>query len=424
MNSNARRIALPALLSLGLLAAAGSTTGCMSGGGSTKEHKSLAQQRLNEIKSATEFDMARQAFLSGDLTKAADKIETSLAMNPQVAKSHVLRGRIMLERGIFDEAMHSLEMAQTIDPQNVEAYYYQGIIFERLADREEALAKYLKASSIETGSAQFIVAAAEVFIDLGRDAEAYQFLDDVKDRFEHNAGVRQTMGHLAFVLGNYSESVENFRQAQLLAPDDLGIVEDLARSQIYNGDFAEAEYNLARLLDLEENFERRDLKHLQARCLMATDRVLDARTVLLELTGDAEGSSDVEAWAALGQASYKIEDFKNVRRSAARLQAIAPSRHEGFLFQALFERSEGKQAAAIAATSEALKRKPDDFTSLLVRGMALFDLGKFEYAQKTFAYTQERFPESTTVSRALAAVENKIAAENGDAFAAVEEPRD
>ena len=45
-------------------------TGCGGGHGKyTQEHISLAKEKMSFLKSATEWDLARQAFLSGDLEK-------------------------------------------------------------------------------------------------------------------------------------------------------------------------------------------------------------------------------------------------------------------------------------------------------------------------------------------------------------------
>lgn len=417
---NTPRTQTGALLTAGLIALAGAT-GCMSPSSSTKEHSNAAKERLDQVKSGQEYGMAQQAFLAGNLDKALDGVERSIALNPNVPTSLVLRGRIMLERGVFNEAIASFDRALAIDPQDTDAFYYKGIVYERLTEREVALECYMQAAAIDTDNAQFAIAVAEVMVDNGNTQAAYDFLTDHTERFEHNPGVRQTMGHLCMMLDDYTQAEEQFAQARLLAPDDNAILEDLARCQVYNGNFAEAEYNLTKLIDSAEPDDRRDLLHLRARCLVATDRPLEARTVLLELTGDNQGQADVDAWALLGQVAYKLKDIKNVRRAGARLIAIAPDRYEGHLYQALWQRSEGQFANAVKSTTEALERKPNDFTALVVRGLALYDMGKLDFAKKTFIYTQQLYPDNPTIERALAAIDRKMT-DSDSAFAAVEEP--
>ena len=49
------------------------------------------------MKAAQEWDMARQAFLAGDLNKALEAVDHSLALNDKVVKSHVLRELLGVE---------------------------------------------------------------------------------------------------------------------------------------------------------------------------------------------------------------------------------------------------------------------------------------------------------------------------------------
>ncbi|MEM9066350.1 MAG: tetratricopeptide repeat protein [Planctomycetota bacterium] len=426
MSTSTRSTVRAGLAAASILALAGAAIlpGCgMGGGSSTSEHANVAKERMNQLKSATEWDLAQQAFLAGDLDKAIEKVDTSLKLNPQVAKSHVLRGRILLEQGAMGEALDSLETAEAIDPTNIDARYFQGIIYERLTDRENALVQYQAVAELDQSNAQYVIAVAEVMVDLGRVEEADEYLEGLGSRFEHSPGVRQTQGYLAFMLDRPESAYEHFRDARLLAPDDQAIAEDLVRAQISTGRFAEAEYNLALLLSDEFNADRRDLKHLRSRCLLSVDRPMEARELLLDLTSGDEGASDVGAWIGLGQVAYRLQDMARVRRSAARLQAIAPQRHEGFLYSALWQRDQGRFADAVKSTTEALKRKPDDFSSLTLRGLALVDLNKLEHARKTFEYTKTRYPKSETIARALAAVELRQQEENAG-FASANVPEE
>ena len=79
--------------------------------------------------------------------------------------------------------------------------------------------------------------------------EAYQILSDGQKHFAYNAAIRQTMGHIATLRGDAKMAAQHFNEASLLAPDDDRILEDLARAQMACGDFADAEVNLARLLE-------------------------------------------------------------------------------------------------------------------------------------------------------------------------------
>ncbi len=398
-----------------LLIAAGGIGGCSGHGKYTTEGLVRAQTRMNQIKSATEWDMARQSFLAGNLDKALTKVDTSISLNDAVPKSHVLRGRILMEQGQIEEALLALQRAEVLDPEHVDAQYYMGIAFERLSKKEKALERYMAAAELDPAEAQYAVAASEMMTDLGRAEEAEAYLVEAAQRFEHSAGVQQSLGHLAMMRGDSETALERFTQARVLAPEDAVLLEDVAHAQIEEQRFAEAEYTLARLLKLESHTGRRDLMHLHARCLAVVDRPVDARDVLLELTKGAEGTADVQAWSSLGAVAHTLGDIRNLRIAATRVKAIDPNNATGFLLEAMWRRERGEPELALQSLSEALAREPHHLASLMLKGMVLSDMGRQGDAARTFAAAAHAYPDRAD----LAAMAN---AGNAAEFAAVETP--
>lgn len=349
--------ALSRTLVLGALLAAGTLAGCGGHGKYTTEKISKAKENMNVMKSATEWEMARQSFLAGDLDKALKAVDRSIALNPQVAKSHVLRGRILMEMGRLDEGLASMNEAKAADPEHVEAPYYAGIIYERIQEREKALAEYTQAAELDPENPQYAIAAAEVMIDLGRRDDAERYLLERNAAFQHHAGVKQVLGHIAVMRGDHERATTLFNEARLLAPEDGAILEDLARAQMESGKYADADMYLERLLAGKEGEGRRDLKHMRARCLIHLNRPMDARALLIELTEGPEGQADADAWIGLGGLAYMLNDNNRLRQSAARAIAIAPDRAEGYMLQALWQRRRGDSAGAAASLAKAAERQ-------------------------------------------------------------------
>lgn len=388
--SSALVLALAAGLPLALL-------GCAGGHGEyTSEHLSLAKQRMNEMKAAQEWDMARQAFLAGDLNKALEAVDHSLALNDKVVKSHVLRGRILMEKSDLEGALISLDRAEELDPASVEAQYYQALVYERFTQREQALVHYRKAAELDPGAPLYLIAASEMMMDLGRLDEAEAYLLGRRASFEHNAGIRQTLGHIAMIQGEPAEAVELFNEARLLAPDDAAILEDLVRAQVATGRLAEAEYNIARLLQTPTNTGRRDLRLLRARCLLAVDRPVEARDLLVGLTNEAEGAKDINAWIALGDVAYILRDNNRLRLASSRLIGLSPDRHEGHTFRALLLRRQGDLRAALHSADEGVQLAGNDANPHLLRGLILQDLGRTEDAKASFATALKLDPSSVS----------------------------
>lgn len=382
--------------------------GCGSGHGKyTSEGLNLAQERMATIKAGTEWDMARQQFVVGDLKKALKSVDQSISINDSVAKSHNLRGRILFELGQLESASESFKRALAIDPSFVESHYFLGVLYERFGELEMALEKYQAAASLEPSSAQYTIAAAEMMIEADRLDAAENLLHNGNSFFEHNAGVHQTLGHIAMLRGDSERAATLFHEAQLLDPEDTSILEDLVLAQMKSGDHVEAEYTLRRLMKDKDLQARRDLQQLHARCLVALDRPVEARTLLLGLTSDEKGMNDADIWVDLGQVAILLGDYQRVRIAAGRLNAIAPERHEGPLLGAFWMRSQGDLAGALKSVekSRRLARSRDAMPSL-VRGLILRQMGRLSEAEASFAEALSIDPKDQRAQQLLAGVDS------------------
>lgn len=398
----ARRAAYTAATSALLTAALAG--GCGGKGSYTKDYTSAAEQKVSVLKAGTEWQMAHQAFLAGDLEKALRKVDASLRMNDTVPKSHILRGRILMEQGDLGASLQALYTAETLDPNNPDAQYYLGIIHERLLEPETAADRFMRASELDGHNPQYAVAAAEMLIDLGRVDEAKAYLSD-GPMFEHDAGVQQALGHIAMIQGEPSVAVERFREATLLAPDDDAIAEDLVRAQVEVGRYADAERGLTRMLADPEHAQRRDLLHLHARCLVFLDEPVEARTIYQNLVSTDEGRNDAEAWSGLGNVAFMIGDERTLRRAASRLVVIAPGRPDGYQLWALIHRQAGEFRSALDSVDRALELFPNDSALHALRGLVLSDMNRPGQAAVAFTNAVSLDPTNQTYRMLLEMVE-------------------
>ena len=376
---------------------------CAPGHGkTTSEALKKANERQNAIKAGNEYDQAMQCFLAGEMDKADKYINKCLILNPSVPKSYVLKGRVMLEKGDLEQALVAFQQAEALDPRDVNSQYYQGIVFERFSQLDKALEKYTAAATLEPSDAQYVVAVAETRIDMGQVDEAEKYLTSRGASFEHNAGVKQTLGHIAMLRKDYEGAVKIFNEARLLASDDGSILEDLVHAQIHTARYADAEFSLARLLKMEGNEGRRDLLQMRARCLTQLDRPLEARDALIELTSGDEGQRDVEAWIELGNVCFSIKDLNRTRQAWQRIVAIAPDRCEGWMLKALYQRRTKDGEGALKTVVRAVERRGESVDPLILQGLILNDLGRVEQARVCFTTALAEQPDNDAAQKALA----------------------
>lgn len=397
-----------AALVLGL-AALGGCGGLHSTGKYTDEQRNAAKQKLDGLKAGLEYQTAMGDFQAGDFPKALKSVETSLSMNDKVAKSWTLRGRIMLEMGNLEQSMLSFNKAEELDASYVETQYFLGVLNERLERKDEALARYMKAAELDRGNPQYATASAELMIDLGKLDEAKAFLETRGPTMSDNAAIRQVLGHIAMIMKDPAAAARLFNEARLLSPEDTTILEDLVRAQIALSRFADAEVNLQKLLKDTKVAARRDLQHLRAKCLVETERNVEAREILIRLCNDQAGSADVQAWNDLGQVSYKLNDLNRVRQASSKLIAIAPRQPEGYLLKALWERKRGDNLAARDSVQAAIAREPSTDAYLMMAAIQR-DLHDDAGAVLTLKVAVSRDPASQTARQMLEQIATATAA--------------
>lgn len=377
---------------------------CGTNGAFTSEGTNLAKEKMAQLKSATEWQMAQQAFLAGDLPKALKHVNVSIELNDKVVKSFVLRGRILMEQGNLDAASASLAQAETMNASDVDTWYYQGILAERIDRKEEALRRYTGANERDPANPQYAIAAAEMLMAMNRLDDAEKFLHDRLDKFDHAPGVKQTLGHIAMLRNQPADAVPLFNEARLLAPDDQAIIEDLIRAQIATRQFGQAEGNLSRILTNKANEGRRDLLHARAKCLIELDRPVEARDILVKLTSDTAGNTDTDAWLELGQVCYQLRDQQRLRTASGRAIALAPTKPDGYVLRALYLRQNGDNPGAIDYLRRALNIEQTPETYILL-GLVQRDMQKIADARGNFMMALKLDPNNQDATRLLAAVQ-------------------
>lgn len=389
---------------LTLAAGALAITGCQGHGKYTTEALDNARERMSSIQAATRWDLAHQQYLAGDLKKALANVEQSIELHGSVAQSHTLHGRVLLELGQLEAAVKALDRAIEIDPSVAEPHYYRGIVFERFSEYVEAHESYETAAILEPADPQYAIAAAEMLIQLDLLDRAEATLKERAREYQHNAGVKQTLGHIALLRGDAAAAVSYFREARLLASDDLSIVEDLVNAQMLAGDWVEAEFNIRQLLQHEDHKNRRDILQMQARCLVGLGRPVDARSILLGLAQSPSGAADASVWIDLGKVALSLGDDRRVKVCAAKAIALAPTRHEGHMLSASLAMRESRLHDALAALDKAARFAVGDARPAMLRGVVLQQLGHHDAAAASFAEALRIDPKDPRAQRLLASM--------------------
>jgi tetratricopeptide (TPR) repeat protein len=376
--------------------------GCADKAATHKQAVDNANQRWLGMRSGLMLQMAQQQFDTGDLDKAEKTLVDALAIDPGNAELHVLAGRVALERGQLERAFNRLNVAIELKDNLAEAYYFQGIVLQRWQQFDGALLRYERAYELVPDNASFLLAVGEMLVATEQEDVALALLADKSQYFDQNAGIRVALAQLYAMQRKYDKALYFLRQAMLLRPDDLQIVEDLAFVSSAAGRHSDAARHLERLLADPSFRDRTDLRRALADAYLPIGRSNDARTIYVELT--RRDPRDADAWLRLAELSWQQSDLGATMTAANRLMAVAPDREEGFLLAGLVWQQRGRLDEAISMFDQAATLSPTKTYAVILRGIALERAGRRDAAAAAYAEALRRQPDDPRAQHLLAAV--------------------
>ena len=371
-----RPIALIALAAAGLFAGCGPSKAGL-------QARAAARERLNIVNAELGHDQATQALEAGQFDKATREVTRAIAMNPTWAPYRVTQGRIFLETHRLEKAIRSFEKALELRSDFPEAHYYCGIVHQRWSDDTRSYDHYMSAFEQEPDRVGYLLAAAESLVALDQLDAARHLIESKMSYFEHNAALRHLMGQIALLQDDPGGAATLYSEAWRLSPDDDTLLEELARTQYAAALYGESYKSVSQLLDRAALANRPGLKRLQARCLTALQRQLEARNLYVELTNLSP--TDTELWIELGVVAWEIGDYHRMALCGARITALAPHRFEGYMLKGLNERHHGDLAEAVGLLRQAANRAEEDTLPHLLLGHVLEQTGEHAKALEAYA---------------------------------------
>jgi tetratricopeptide (TPR) repeat protein len=445
---------MPRLASIITLCIVALTTFVMLGGctGPTKkgnEARSAAAERVHMMNAQLSFDQARRSFETGDLDRALREVNQALGRYDSVPEYHVLKGRILLEQHRLEQALASFNEAAELaggelsalgdpfsasgeelsalghqpsadsrqptatrsgqpiatgNPLAAEAHYFAGIIFQRWSNHERSFERYFAAARLDQTNVQYLLAAAEALIALGRYDDARHLVTGRLAYHEHNAALRHLLAHVASLNDDAAAAATLLREARLLNPDDLTLLEELARAQYRAEQYGPALDSIHELYrqGVSAAGGRDDLRLLEARTLVRLERYIEARRVYLELSRNMSGDPDI--WIELGAVALEVGDDRRVAQAATQTITLAPDRHEGYVLRAAYEFEQGKVSQAERLLGDALQRSPDNALTHLMLGRLLEDRGEVQLAIEHYRAALAMQPHSPEAARLLSRI--------------------
>src|SRR5258705_1210107 len=214
---------LPLILALGL-----SITGCAQQ--PEKTAKQDGDLRWRTARAGVLYSLGREQFENGNLDDSRKTINSALKYAPDHVLIRLLSAKLSIEQGQLDVAEAELNLVRELDPKNSEADYLAGVINQRWQKTQVACDFYATACEKNPNELAYLIAKAEMLVQLEQNAKALEILRDKLNYFENSAAIRDAVGQLLVQDKKYDEAAAAPRQGLALAHGEAE-----TRARIGNG---------------------------------------------------------------------------------------------------------------------------------------------------------------------------------------------
>lgn len=367
----------------------GSLVGCA---GSGKTQKQAATEQWNQTRATVLCSLANDQYRAGNLEKCRETLGQALPLDPTNAQLLLLSVRVDIEQGRLESAQKSLETVAVLAPKNGEVDYLMGVVQQRWQRPQLAREAYARAVEKQPDDVAYLLAEAEMMVQLDDADGALAMLKDRVTYFEHSAAIRDAIGQLLEGTGDLPGAIEFYRQASVLDAADLGTRERLGLALFQQGDYRDALSQFNRILREAEGAKRSDLKIAAGECELHLNAPSDARRRFDDVV--LHDPTDALGWFGIAKASLAMNDVRRADYAVSRAATLPPTAGlpSTYALMGYVRVRQGRFEEAVKCFRKATAGEPRDTTSLCMLGVALSKLGKMDEAAECYAEALQANP--------------------------------
>ena len=154
--------------------------------------------------------------------------ERALALKPELAEAHAVKGRILVEESRYEEAAREIDVALRLNPESYQANRFAAELRFRQKQIEEAAAYWEKALTLEEGDFGSAGMLITVYTALGKHDAVQRAAKTTLERCEkilaRDSNNGAALGHAAWALaalGQRERAKEWMERALLVDPDNI-----------------------------------------------------------------------------------------------------------------------------------------------------------------------------------------------------------
>lgn len=206
--------------------------------------------------------LAKLAYRTGDLEGAVGYLAHARDLEPGNAAIHFFFGMVCIELKLPPEAKQSLKEAVRLNPDNPYYHYALGAVLLQEKNSDEAIPHFRKYRDSHPADPRANFALGVAYFDAYQLDAARKELEAVASRPETRVGANLYLGRLAVREDNLTEAADRLRKAIASDPSSPEPYAELALVHIRHKEFALAESNLTRALQIAPEHYRTNLNLL------------------------------------------------------------------------------------------------------------------------------------------------------------------
>jgi tetratricopeptide (TPR) repeat protein len=171
------------------------------------------------------FDLGSFSSTSGKEEPKAAPAGAAVAQ----AQVYATHGQVLAKSGKTEEALAEFDHAIELDPNNAQALYGRGLLYQGDKQHQQAIDDFTAANGLKPQQAEPLLARAVSYLALDKAREAAADLDEAAQADPQNAQIWSTRGQAYERLGDKAKAAESYGRAINLRPRDEAARNGLAR---------------------------------------------------------------------------------------------------------------------------------------------------------------------------------------------------
>ena len=381
------------------------------GGCQTPTHaraKVQAEQRWSQVRGQVKLQLARQQFERGLFDDAIKTLQEATTLDPTSADSYALLAKANLELGKSTTADQVLGAAQKLGLVSAELHYLQGVVLEQRNELEAALTHYTHACSLDETKAAYVLARIETLVALNRVKEALALADAKANRFDDDGSIALLAARITALASDPRQALERFQNPSIRSAGSRVATEELGCLLANQERCSEAIQILQPLCDAAATEVHAPKVSAQARralagCYLTENQPKLAMGVLLDHAAD-QASQVILAKAALAAGEYMtglqaLEQARRGEHKAAEVDLLLAAIH--------WKRNDLTSAESVL--DQIVAARPEDVDAWCMRGEVLLASGRPDQAKLAFQRAVDLDPECGWATHQLNASKTGLA---------------